>query len=69
MGRDYRIRVYGRQRKQIDPCQLAQVLILLGRHMYDQNQRAAHGGADKPKTAPKASEPRPESDAGPCDGG
>ena len=46
MRRDVKIRVYGRRRTNVDPRQLAQILILLGRHLYEQQQateaRAAH---------------------------
>ena len=33
MGRQFRIRVYGAQRHNIDPALLAQVVILLGRQL------------------------------------
>lgn len=39
MGRKHRIRVYGKQRNNIDPAALAQVLILLGRHRHQQHLR------------------------------
>ena len=39
MGRQYRIRVYGKQRKDIDPALLAQVVILFGRHLHQQQQQ------------------------------
>jgi hypothetical protein len=41
MGHHFRIRVYGTQRKNIDPALLAQVVILLGRHLQ-QRQQANH---------------------------
>jgi hypothetical protein len=39
MSRQYRIRVYGTQRKNIDPALLAQVVILFGRHLHQQRQQ------------------------------
>jgi hypothetical protein len=39
MARQYRIRVYGKQRKDIDLALLAQVVILLGRQLQQQRQR------------------------------
>jgi hypothetical protein len=39
MSRQYRIRVYGKQRKDIDPALLAQVVILFGRHLHQQQQQ------------------------------
>lgn len=41
MGQQFRIRVYGTQRKNIDPALLAQVVILLGRHLQ-QRQHTSH---------------------------
>jgi hypothetical protein len=41
MSRQYRIRVYGKQRKDIDPVLLAQVVILFGRHLQQQRRHAA----------------------------
>jgi hypothetical protein len=40
MSRQYRIRVYGKQRKNIDPALLAQVVILFGRHLHQQRHQA-----------------------------
>lgn len=40
MNRHYRIRVYGTQRKNIDPALLAQVVILFGRHLQQQRLQA-----------------------------
>jgi hypothetical protein len=39
MSRQYRIRVYEKQRKNIDPALLAQVVILFSRHLQQQQQR------------------------------
>ena len=39
MSRQYRIRVYGTQRNNIDPALLAQVVILFGRHLQQQQQQ------------------------------
>lgn len=39
MSGRYRIRVYGKPRKDIDPALLAQVVILLGRHLHQQRQQ------------------------------
>lgn len=57
MGRGHEIRVYGRRRKNVDPRQLAQILILLGRHLYEQQakkacavDRAATGQGEEPPT-------------------
>lgn len=41
MGRQFRIRVYGKPRPHPDPVLLAQVVILLGRHLH--RQRQGHG--------------------------
>jgi hypothetical protein len=49
MSRQYRIRVYGTQRKNIDPALLAQVVILLGRHLQQQRQQSHHQDAAHPK--------------------
>lgn len=38
MGRQFHIRVYGTPRKNPDPALLAQVVILLGRHLHQQQQ-------------------------------
>ena len=38
----YRIRVYGKPRKDIDPVLLAQVVILLGRHLRQQRHKDKH---------------------------
>jgi hypothetical protein len=50
MARHYRIRVYGRRRKQVDPNRLAQVLILLGRHLYEKQQ--VKNGASRSSASP-----------------
>jgi hypothetical protein len=39
MSRQFRIRVYGKQRKDIDPALLAQIVILFGRHLHQQKNR------------------------------
>lgn len=39
MGRQFHIRVYGTPRKNPDPALLAQVVILLGRHLHQQQQQ------------------------------
>ncbi len=39
MGRQFHIRVYGKPRKNPDPALLAQVVILLGRHLHQQRQQ------------------------------
>lgn len=51
MNRRYRIRVYGAQRKNIDPALLAQVVILFGRHLQQQRQQRMrnHGGVEHPR--------------------
>lgn len=43
MGRQFRIRVYGKQRKDVDPALSAQVVILFGRQLHQQrhNHQAA----------------------------
>jgi hypothetical protein len=46
MSRQYRIRVYGKQRKDIDPALLAQVVILFGRHLQQQQQQNHHATED-----------------------
>lgn len=48
MTRQYRIRVYGTQRNNIDPALLAQVVILLGRQLQQQRQ---HHGTRRAKVA------------------
>jgi hypothetical protein len=57
MAQAYRIRVYGRQRRHIDPRQFAQVLILLGRHLYEKQQttssRPFHGNTLPPSDGPE----------------
>lgn len=50
MGHQFRIRVYGAQRKNIDPALLAQVVILLGRHLQQQNQQSNRRDADHSKS-------------------
>jgi hypothetical protein len=56
MSRQYRIRVYGKQRKDIDPALLAQVVILLGRHLHhQQQQQRSDRGAGHPKTGQEPS--------------
>lgn len=65
MGKQYRIRVYGRQRKNIDPHRLAQVLILLGRHLYEQQQPHRR---TIPNDVPGADGTAPEPEAGQTDG-
>lgn len=56
MGHQFRIRVYGAQRKNIDPALLAQVVILLGCHLqqrqHSHRQDAAH---PEPGKAPSVS--------------
>lgn len=50
MPRQFRIRVYGTQRKNIDPALLAQVVILFGRHLHQQQecrQRQRQGSATR----------------------
>jgi hypothetical protein len=42
MNRHYRIRVYGTQRKNIDPALLVQVVILFGRHLHQQQHTTEH---------------------------
>lgn len=37
-GQRYRILIYGKRRRSIDARQMAQVLILLGRHLYEEQQ-------------------------------
>jgi hypothetical protein len=39
MSRQFRIRVCGKQRHNIDPALLAQVVILFGRHLHQRNQQ------------------------------
>lgn len=39
MPRQFHIRVYGAQRKNIDPALLAQLVILFGRHLAQQRQQ------------------------------
>lgn len=39
MPRQFRIRVYGAQRKNIDPALLAQLVILFGRHLREKHQQ------------------------------
>lgn len=46
MSRRFRIRVYGKQRNNIDPALLAQVVILFGRHLHQQGQGLASGQAE-----------------------
>lgn len=41
MGRYYRIRVSGAPRRNLDPVLLAQVVIVLGRHLQQQRQQQA----------------------------
>ncbi len=57
MGRQFRIRVYGAQRHNIYPALLAQVVILLGRHLQQQCQQPHHQGAthQKPGKDPSVS--------------
>lgn len=60
MGRDFQIRVYGKRRKNVDPRQLAQILILLGRHLDEQQQaknaRAARRASTQQNQEPSAPE-------------
>jgi hypothetical protein len=58
--RAYRIRVYGRRRQNVDPRQLAQILILLGRHLYEQQQARKARAADRAATGQQREE-SPES--------
>ncbi len=45
--RGHRIRIYGRQRTQVDPVKLANVLILLGRDMHTRKiARPSHRARD-----------------------
>ncbi|MGQ0715725.1 MAG: hypothetical protein ACT4NP_00185 [Pseudonocardiales bacterium] len=60
MGRNYEIRVYGKRRKKVDPRQLAQLLILLGRHLYEQ-QQVKEARAERKADAGQPEEPSPES--------
>jgi hypothetical protein len=45
MSRQVRIHVYGKQRQDIDPVLLAQVVILFGRHLHQRNQQHNHQAA------------------------
>lgn len=58
-GQRYRILIYGKQRRSIDARQMAQVLILLGRHLYEQ-QHARRSESEATTFDPVL--PRPESD-------
>ncbi len=59
MMRAYRIRVYGKPRKHIDPHQFVQALIMLARELHDQQLQE--------QASRQASQPEPEPE--PCDGG
>ena len=59
MGRDFEIRVYGRRRQKVDPRQLAQILILLGRHLYEQQQTKKARDADRATTGQNQEPPAP----------
>jgi hypothetical protein len=51
MNRQYHIRVYGTQRQNIDPALLAQVVILLGRHLHQQHHHQHNHRAGQDATA------------------
>lgn len=59
MMRAYRIRVYGKPRKHIDPHQFVQALIMLARELHDQHLQE--------QASDSSSEP--EAEAGPGDDG
>lgn len=69
----YRIRVYGKPRKDIDPALLAQVVILLGRHLRQQRQKRQARSGQTPEdhdTGSSASGDDRSADAdGSCDDG
>ena len=44
MSRRFRIRVYGKQRNNIDPALLAHIVILFGRHLHHQQQEQQRQG-------------------------
>lgn len=48
MPRQFRIRVYGAQRRNIDPALLAQLMILFGRHL---NEKHRHQHSHRTATA------------------
>lgn len=45
MSRQFRIRVYSKQRHNIDPALLAQVVILFGRPLHQRNHQHNHQAA------------------------
>lgn len=49
MSRQFRIRVYGQQRHNIDPALLTQVVILLGRHLHHHQQQRRGLATGHPK--------------------
>jgi hypothetical protein len=53
MERQFRIRVYGKQRQDIDPALLAQIVILFGRQLHHQrhqhHNQQGHGAAGQAK--------------------
>jgi hypothetical protein len=69
MGRQFRIRVYGTQRHNIDPVLLAQIVILFGRQLHQrqqQQQQSATGharveqGCPSPRSAGKSEVTNPK---------
>lgn len=57
MPRQCRIRVYGAQRHNIDPALLAQVVILLGRHLHHQRHHQHNHRAAQEATASQGCPP------------
>lgn len=51
MPRQFRIRVYGAQRNNIDPALLAQLVILFGRHLHEKHRQHSNNRAAKDTTA------------------
>ncbi|MGH3806769.1 MAG: hypothetical protein ACRDRU_09070 [Pseudonocardiaceae bacterium] len=54
MGRAYRIRVYGKPRKNMDPHQMAQALLMLARELHEQQlEEQASRQASQPGSEPR----------------
>lgn len=49
MGRQFYIRVYGKQRQDIDPALLAQVVILFGRQLHQHHNHQGRGATEQAK--------------------
>lgn len=57
VSKHYRIRVWGKPRRNVDPQMLAQVMLLVGQHLAEQQRRRGRH---------RAGDAKPESAAEPC---